>query len=58
MEKELCSNCGKEPSAGWPGRKGGTLCQECWEEQCNDTYWRYMEEWNRAWMLEYLAGIT
>lgn len=36
-----CESCG-EPSDGWPGSKGGELCQMCWERESSEAFWRAM----------------
>jgi len=31
----ICPKCGKENIDDWPGG----LCQDCWEEECDETWW-------------------
>lgn len=40
----LCSACkgGLEPPYVWPSDKGD-VCQECWEQQCSESWWRMIE---------------
>lgn len=35
---EPCASCGGEIDNAWPG-KGGEICQSCWEEECDDSWW-------------------
>lgn len=42
---ENCERCGEE-SDGWPGEKGGELCQMCWETQCSESWWRMLGAWD------------
>ena len=38
MPIELCARCGK--SGGWPATGDGELCQECWEIERSEDFWR------------------
>jgi hypothetical protein len=38
IELDKCK-CGR-PHDGWPGDDGGELCQDCWESECSESYWR------------------
>lgn len=30
--------CGN-PHDNWPGKDGSLLCQDCWEKQCDESWW-------------------
>jgi hypothetical protein len=58
---KTCSHCGRTQETGeswWPDVdldiQEDTLCQMCWEAQCDASWWEYWNAWNR----ELLAGIT
>jgi hypothetical protein len=42
---QLACKCGQR-SDGWPGKNGGELCQTCWEEECNESWWAFMNRLN------------
>lgn len=38
-----CSRCGTDLSLEdmtWPGEGGGEVCQNCWEIECDEEWWR------------------
>lgn len=48
----ICERCGIEPSEGWPGSKGGELCQDCWEAESSDAWWeelKRVQDWQWSW---------
>ena len=39
---KFCDKCGFEMDeweTGWPGREGGTICQDCWETESSEDWW-------------------
>jgi hypothetical protein len=38
----LC-RCGQPLDITWPGKDGSDVCQECWEDQCNESWWALMD---------------
>jgi|WetSurMetagenome_2_1015567.scaffolds.fasta_scaffold1346540_1 hypothetical protein len=47
----LCSKCQKQESEGWPDgttNPGGELCQVCWEDQCDKSWWAMMKALDEA----------
>lgn len=43
----VCPICGKENSYNWPVELNGETkeggCQDCWERQCGDEWWKTMK---------------
>jgi len=44
--KRKCPNCGTPNNDNWPLRVKGRIidggCQECWEEECDRSWWEMM----------------
>lgn len=38
MTSNLCT-CGKAHD-GWPSKDGSLLCQDCWEAECDKSWWQ------------------
>lgn len=38
-----CERCGTPQADRWPGDKGGELCQDCWEEACDEAWWAALD---------------
>lgn len=41
-----CSDCGTQipdPAERWPSATEGTVCQVCWETQCDRQWWALMQ---------------
>ena len=43
-----CPKCGKENTDDWPLEIGDEIteggCQDCWENQCDKSWWNAIEE--------------
>jgi len=45
-QSNLCK-CGN-PHDGWPGNDGGQLCQMCWEDECDKSWWEMVVAFDKA----------
>ncbi len=47
-----CSSSIPDPAEEWPDDNGGTLCQECWEHECSQSWWVMVRALGRAGLLD------
>jgi len=38
MDEQVCK-CGNPIDVGWPGNDNDTICQDCWESECDKSWW-------------------
>ena len=48
---DICPRCKQKPEPynyTWPGKDHEEICQECWEQECDDAWWDYLEHLEKA----------
>jgi hypothetical protein len=43
-----CAHCKRDTTdeTTWPSLDGGEICQECWEEECDKSWWEMVNAIN------------
>ena len=47
----ICPKCGQQNDDNWPLNIDGVIkdggCQECWEQECSDSFWEFLNMFSK-----------